>query len=96
MKLLPRRRSKGAEGYPVQFGQAGSVPDGFTALPEDTDLPPATLATVIDAQIGAELATLSEVLGQIHIILPDSGAYVIELSPPRPFLPMSITVEVSA
>ena len=123
------------EGYPVRFGQAGSVPNGFTALPEGTslqdapllhlvdgiwvyrpaltapviapvpgtgvsitwtDLPALTQATVIDAQIGAELATLSEVLGQIHIILPDTGAYVIELTPPRPYLPMTVEIEVPA
>ena len=58
------------------------------------DLPDATLATVTDTLIGAELAVLPQVKGRIDIELIDAGSYRIDVEPPRPFVQMIIDIEV--
>ena len=40
------------------------------------------------------MAVLPEVDGVITIDLPDPCTYQIEVTPPRPYLPMIITIEV--
>ena len=61
-----------------------------------TDLPPGTTAEITDTEIGAVIVTLPEVKGVIEIELPDPGRYRIEVTPPRPHLPMTIDIEVTA
>lgn len=59
------------------------------------DLPPSTVAEIIDAEIGVSLGFEPEANGLIQIELPDPGRYEIILTPPRPYLPRSLNVEVN-
>lgn len=58
------------------------------------DLPPGTTAEITDVEAGYIIATLPEVKGLIAIELPDPGRYRIEVNPPRPFVQMTINIEV--
>ena len=60
-----------------------------------SDLPESTVAEIIDAAIGCLLGFEPEAKGLIQIELPDAGRYEIMLTPPRPYLPRSLNVEVN-
>lgn len=64
-------------------------------LVQFTDLPTGTMAEVIDAAIGCTLGSEPEAKGAILIELPEPGLYLIEVTPPRPFLPLSVKIEVN-
>ena len=59
-------------------------------------LPDATTAEITDTLIGHSMATLSATAGVIDIELIDAGLYRIQLEPPRPWLPMTVAIEVAA
>lgn len=59
-----------------------------------TGLPLGTTAVIDDILTGYQMATLPEVNGVIEIELPDLGLYRIEVTPPRPWLPMTLQIEV--
>ena len=58
------------------------------------DLPTGTVAEVDDVEAGYQMAVLTEIKGAIEIELPDHGLYRIEVTPPRPWLPLAMTLQV--
>ena len=61
-----------------------------------TDLPAETFAIIEDALIGQELAVVAAVNGVIVIELIDPGCYRIEVTAPRPYLPLVLNLEIVA
>lgn len=59
-------------------------------------LPAGTVASVVDTLAGYQMAELAETGGLIGIELPDTGLYRIEVTPPRPWLPLAMKIEVPA
>ena len=60
------------------------------------DLPDGTVAIIEDALIGCELAVVAAVKGVIVIELIDPGCYRIEVTAPRPYLPVVLNLEIAA
>ena len=60
------------------------------------DLPDGTVAIIEDALIGQELAVVAAVKGVIVIELIDPGCYRIEVTAPRPYLPLVLNLEIAA
>lgn len=63
--------------------------DGVTTI---KGVPPGTVCEVNDLDVGVILATIEEDGGLIEIDLPDPGTYLLEYTPPRPYLPLSVRV----
>lgn len=61
-----------------------------------SNLPAGTTFEVWDAEIDFLLATLPEMSGIITFELEDVGAYRVRLLPPRPYLPETQYIEVTA
>lgn len=61
-----------------------------------TDLPAGTAAEIVDVDCGYSIASLPEAKGLIEIALPEPGRYRIEVTPPRPYLPLTIDLEGQA
>ena len=61
-----------------------------------TDLPTETFASIEDALIGCELAVVAAVNGVIVIELIDPGCYRIEVTAPRPYLPLVLKLGIVA